>query len=80
MAVIIDAKEQDKFDWKLFLITFFLGWLGIDKFYVGGGKAWKYFLFKLGFTFILLGVIWNIIDLIMIIRKKYQLDAREYFY
>lgn len=77
MANIIDAEE--KFDWKLFVLTLFLGWFGIDKFYVGGGKAWKYFLVKLGANIIFLGIIWNIFDLIMICRKKYQLDAREYF-
>lgn len=73
------VQPESKIDWKLFALTFFLGWFGIDKFYKGGLKAWKFFLVKLGFTVILLGIFWNIFDLVMIIRKKYQLDGREYF-
>ena len=60
-------------DTGLFLITLFLGWFGIDKFYKGGKSA------KLLCTFIFIGIIWNIFDLIQIARGKYELDFREYF-
>ena len=66
-------------DTGLFLITLFLGWFGIDKFYKGGKSAWKYFLVKLLCTFIFIGIIWNLFDLIQIARGKYELDFREYF-
>ncbi len=77
MEDIVDAKE--KINWKMFFFTLFLGWFGVEKFYYGGGKAWKLFLVKLGFMVIFLGIFWNIFDLIMILRGKYQNDAREYF-
>lgn len=70
---------ENKFDWKMFLITIFLGWFGVDKFYKGGLKGWKHFLIKFGFTLIFIGIVWNIFDLVQICRGKYQFDAREYF-
>lgn len=63
------------------LILIFLGWLGIDKFvYVKSfRKGWKYALVKLAYTIILLGVLWNIFDIIQYFRGKYEFDFRDYF-
>ena len=70
--------DQDKIDWVLVVLIFFLGWLGIDKFYYDKNNGWKYFLVKLLCTCIFIGVIWNIIDLIMTLLKKYRLDFLDY--
>jgi len=75
------TKTSEKIDWGLFAITFFLGWLGIDKFYYFKSfkLAWKFAIVKLAFTFVFVGILWNIWDLIMILLKRYQVDAREYW-
>ena len=57
------------FDIKLLFILIFLGWFGIDKLYK---KDWKMCLIKLGFTLILIGILWNIYDIVMCGLKKYQ--------
>lgn len=66
-------------NYKLFLITVFLGWFGADKFYEVGKKAWKIAVVKFLCTLIFVGIIWNIFDLIQIARRKYEVDPREYF-
>ena len=70
--------DQDRIDRVLIVIIFFLGWLGIDKFYFAKGKGWKIFLVKLLTNLIFIGAIWNLIDLIMALLKKYRLDPLDY--
>jgi TM2 domain-containing membrane protein YozV len=70
--------DNEKTDWGLFFILFFFGWLGCDKFYVLKGKGWKLFLIKFLAAFIGLGEIWNILDLIMCLCRKYKADPRDY--
>ncbi len=70
--------EEEKIDIWLVVIIFFFGWLGVDKFYVLKGKGWKIFLVKLLANCIGVGEIWNIIDLVMALCKKYKADPREY--
>lgn len=69
---------KQTFDKKLFFITLFLGWFGIDKLYIGKGKAWKFFLVKFAYLFVLVGIVWNIYDLVKITKNEYKLDARDY--
>lgn len=73
--------EKKDLDSTLLIILIFLGWLGIDKFFAvksfKGG--WKFALVKFLYLFIGLGILWNIFDIVQCIRKKYQLDFREYF-
>ena len=64
---------KQTFDKKLFFITLFLGWFGIDKLYVGKGKACKF-----AYLFVLVGIVWNIYDLVKITKNEYKLDARDY--
>lgn len=61
---------KQTFDKKLFFITLFLGWFGIDKLYVGKGKAWKFFLVKFAYLFVLVGIVWNIYDLVKITKTN----------
>ncbi len=70
--------EEEKFDIWLFLIILFFGWLGVDKFYVMKSAGWKLFLIKLISNMCAIGELWNILDLIMCIIKKYKADPREY--
>ncbi len=70
--------EEEKIDIKLVLIIFFLGWFGIDKFYALKGKGLKMFCIKFLANFIGVGEIWNIIDFIMALCKKYRADPRDY--
>lgn len=63
-----------KFNLKLFLITLFLGWFGIDKLY---NKSTKFFLIKLVATLLVVGVIWNIYDLVCIVLGKYKVNPFE---
>lgn len=76
----VETKTK-KTDPVLLIILFFLGWFGIDKFYVAKSfkKAWKFALVKFLYTIILLGVIWNIFDFVKAIQGKYEFDFREYF-
>lgn len=74
-------KTANKIDWGLFFICLFLGWLGIDKFYYMKSfkAAWKFALVKFGFFVIIIGIFWWIWDVIMVLCKRYQFDARDYF-
>ena len=74
--------KEEKLDAWLIVILIFLGWLGIDKFYYAKSlkKAWKFALVKFLYTCIGIGVLWNICDIIKACKKKYELDAREYFH
>lgn len=75
------TQTSEKIDWGLFFIALFFGIFGIDKFYYlkSFKAAWKFALIKFLFNVIFVGVIWDIFDLIMILLKKYQVDAREYW-
>lgn len=70
--------KQDKIDWLLVVIIFFGGWLGLDKFYALKGKGWKLFAIKLSGMVIGLGELWNLLDLIMALCRRYQADPRDY--
>lgn len=74
-------EQEKKFDIGLFFITLFFGWLGMDKFYYAKAwsKVWQHALIKFLSVFIVIGVFWNLWDLIQIIRKKYKFDFRDYF-
>ncbi len=74
--------KEEKVDAWLIVILVFLGWLGIDKFYYAKSfkNAWKFALVKFLYTCIGIGVLWNIFDIIKACKKKYELDAREYFH
>ena len=74
----MDQLDQEKIDWLLIVVIVFLGWLGIDKFYFGKKDGWKTFLVKLLATCAFVGVIWNIVDLIMALFKKYRLNPLYY--
>ena len=56
----------------LFLICFFLGWLGIDKLYMKG--TWKLALVKFLLMFCLIGEIWNLYDMICALLGRYKLN------
>lgn len=58
----------------LFLLCFFLGWLGIDKLYAGGTKVWKVALVKFLLMFLIIGVIWNIYDMICALLGIYKIN------
>lgn len=75
------VKTSEKIDWTLFFLTLFFGWFGLEKFYVKPSwkETWKFWLVKFGYNLIFVGIIWNIWDLVMILLKRYQFDAREYF-
>ena len=62
-------------------LLFLIGWFGLEKFYYAKSfkKAWKFVLVKFLYSLILIGLIWNIFDIVQAFRKKYQLDFREYF-
>lgn len=75
------SVEEKRLDWGLITILFFFGWFGIDKFYVAKSfkKGWKFALVKFLYSIILIGILWNIFDLVQAFRKKYEFDFREYF-
>lgn len=81
MTNTVYEVEEKKVDAILIVFLVFLGWFGIDKFYFAKSfkKAWKFALIKLAYTLIGLGIIWNIFDIVMAFKKKYQFDFREYF-
>ena len=68
-------------DYILILFLFFLGWFGADKiyFYKSFKKSWKFFFVKLIFNIALIGIIWNIFDIVMAFLGKYKGDFRDYF-
>ncbi|MFA6624543.1 MAG: hypothetical protein WCS80_02115 [Bacilli bacterium] len=74
----VDIPKRDPW---LIVILVFLGWFGIDKFYVAKTfkKTWKFALVKFAYSLVLVGILWNIFDIIQAIRNKYQFDFREYF-
>lgn len=59
----------------LFLICFFLGWLGIDKLYMKG--SWKIALVKFLLNFLIIGEIWNLYDMICSLLGCYKLNPLE---
>jgi hypothetical protein len=63
--------QTKKFDWIFFLVVLFLGWLGVDKFIKG---SWKLGLLKLVLSVVVVGIVWNIYDLICICRGNYRLS------
>lgn len=67
-------KSQKNFVGRiiLFLICLFLGWLGIDKLYMGG--SWKLALVKLLLMLCVVGEIWNIYDMICALLGRYKLN------
>lgn len=65
---------EKTFDVKLFFILLFLGWFGIDKLV---NKNWKLFLIKFATTFILIGSIWNVYDIVMCCLKRYEVNPFE---
>lgn len=73
--------QEKKRDSILILLLFLIGWFGLEKFYYAKSfkKAWKFVLVKFLYSLILIGLIWNIFDIVQAFRKKYQLDFREYF-
>ena len=81
MSHEIYEYQETKRDPILIVMLFFLGWFGLEKFYVAKRfkKAWKFALVKLLYSCIGLGLIWNIFDIVKAFQKKYELDFREYF-
>ena len=81
MSHEIYEYQETKRDPILIVMLFFLGWFGLEKFYVAKSfkKAWKFALVKLLYSCIGLGLIWNIFDIVKAFQKKYELDFREYF-
>lgn len=73
--------QEKKRDPILILLLFLIGWFGLEKFYYAKSfkKTWKFVLVKFLYSLILIGLIWNIFDIVQAFRKKYQLDFREYF-
>lgn len=63
--------QTKKFDWKLFLIVLFLGWIGVDKVYKGD---WKLGLIKLLLSCVVVGLVWNVYDIICVCRNTYKLN------
>ena len=64
-------KKKSGFDVVLFLVCLFLGWLGIDKIFKGSISL---FIIKLLLTFVAVGVIWNIYDIVCVCLGKYKLN------
>ena len=65
------SNMEKVFDIKLFFILLFLGWFGVDKLYK---KDWKICLIKLGLTLVLIGILWNIYDIVMCCIKRYEVN------
>ena len=63
-----------KFDVKLFFILLFLGWFGVDKLVK---KDWKFFIYKFLSLFVLIGIIWNVYDIVMCCIGKYEINPYE---
>lgn len=71
-------ENSEQVNLGLVFIIFFLGWFGVDKFYTLGKKGWKLFILKLLANCIGIGELWNIVDFIMALCKKYKADPRDY--
>lgn len=65
------AIKKRRFDYVLFLVCLFLGWFGIDKLLRGSISIFiiKLFLFPL-----VVGVIWNLYDIICVCLGRYKLN------
>ena len=63
--------SSKKFDIKLFFILIFLGWFGIDKLVY---KNYKMFAIKFVLFFFVLGIFWNIYDIVMCCFKRYEVN------
>ena len=63
--------KKEKGGIVLFLICLFLGWLGIDKLYMGDVKL---FVIKLLLNIVIVGEIWNIYDIICSLLGCYKLN------
>ena len=66
--------ENKNFDIGLFFILIFLGWFGIDKLVK---RNLKMFCFKLLTTIFVIGIMWNIYDIVMCCLKKYEVNPFE---
>ena len=75
------VSKRTERDYILILFLVFLGWLGIDKiyFYRSFKKSWKLMFVKLIFNIALIGILWNLFDIVMAFLGKYEGDFREYF-
>lgn len=56
----------------LFIICLFVGWFGVDKIYMKG--TWKLALVKFLLVFVVVGVVWNLYDMIGALIGKYKLN------
>ena len=76
----VTTKKVER-DYLLILFLVVLGWFGGDKFYYYKSfkKAWKFAAVKFIFTVSLLGIFWNLFDIVMAFLGKYEPDFREYF-
>ena len=60
-----------KFNFLLFIIVLLFGWFGIDKLYF---KNWRLCLVKLFTSLIVVGIIWNLYDLVCVILNRYKVN------
>ncbi len=60
-----------KFDFGFFIIVLLLGWFGIDKLVK---RNWRMCLIKFFSTIIVVGVIWNLYDIVCVLIKKYKVN------
>lgn len=74
-------KTSERIDWVLFVFALFLGWLGIDKFWYAKTwkNTWKFATVKFIACLALVGLIWWIFDIVMVLLRMYEFDARDYF-
>lgn len=65
----------------LLLLCIFVGYLGLDKLYFDRASKESVFWFacKLICSIIIIGVIWNILDIIFCLLGKYKLNPIYYF-
>jgi TM2 domain-containing membrane protein YozV len=59
----------------LFLICLFLGWFGLDKLYMKG--TWKIALVKFLLMFTVIGIVWNIYDMVCALIGRYKLNPLD---
>ena len=77
----MEKESRRERDWVLITIIFFFGWFGIDKIYAKKSfrTSWKLMFVKLIFNIGLLGIFWNIYDLVRALLGTYEVDFRDYF-
>jgi|LAHS01.1.fsa_nt_gb TM2 domain-containing membrane protein YozV len=77
---VVDDQKK-KIDAWLIVILIFLGWFGIDKFYAAKSfkNGWKLALVKFAYNLIVIGVLWNLFDIVRAIKGTYEIDFRDYF-